>query len=235
MTDTPFSFRSIGTIRSPYTEKFGIPRQPGLASAARLELWLSPDLGMAAVEGLSGFSHLWIHFIFHEHLERGWQPRVRPPRLGGNQKLGVLATRSPFRPNPLGLSVVPLLGIEEHQGQVCLILGAADLLDGTPVVDIKPYIPFVDSIADAVGGFAETPPPAQAVSWSAAARQQMAALENDYPTLQPLIEQVLAQDPRPAYQKQTGREYGIRLYDINIRFVATAEGFEIIECAKATP
>lgn len=208
------TFQTIGVIRSPYREKFGTPRQPGLVDArCRLEL-LPPYNQPDAVRGLDTFSHLWISFIFHQTVGQGWQPLVRPPRLGGNAKVGVFASRSSFRPNPLGLSLVRLERVETDQG-IHLLIRGADLVDGTPVLDIKPYIPFVESLPAARGGFVDGPPPRLAVEWSESARQQLAALPGD---MSALIENVLAQDPRPAYQNDAQRVYGVWLEHWNIRF-----------------
>ena len=135
-----FDFSSIGFISSCYKEKFGIPRQPGLVKSATTELHLNKQFSEESVRGLEGFSHLWIHFVFHKTLQQGWHSMVRPPRLGGNAKIGVFASRSPYRPNALGLSVVELLSIEQQQSGIVLQLGGCDLLDKTPVLDIKPIV-----------------------------------------------------------------------------------------------
>ncbi|WP_246542715.1 tRNA (N6-threonylcarbamoyladenosine(37)-N6)-methyltransferase TrmO [Paludibacterium yongneupense] len=226
------SFDTIGIIHSPFREKFGIPRQPALAPAARLRLQLLPPYDHPdCVRGLDAFSHVWISFVFHETAARGWSALVRPPRLGGNTRVGVFASRSSHRPNPLGLSLVELIGIEREHG-LSLILGGADLLDGTPVLDIKPYIPFVESRPDARGGFVDGPPPTLATRWSEAARRQCVALASPPSELQPLIEQMLAQDPRPAYQDDPAREYGIALWNYNIRFRIADECAEILEITE---
>jgi len=154
MTDR-YQFTPIGVIRSPYREKFGIPRQPGLAPnlISRVQLcdeFNHPD----TVRGLEHCSHIWLLFLFSETAEKGWSPTVRPPRLGGNKRMGVFATRSPFRPNPLGMSAVKLIAIEEYEGQVELVVSSADLLDGTPIIDIKPYLTYCDSIPTATCEFA---------------------------------------------------------------------------------
>ena len=169
-----YTFETVGVIRSPYREKFGIPRQPSLVNAARITLELLPPYDHPdMVRGLDAFSHVWISFVFHQTAERGWRPLVRPPRLGGNAKVGVFASRATHRPNPLGLSLVRLLRIDT-QPKVVLTLEGADLLDGTPVLDIKPYIPFVEARPDARGGFVDGPPPQLSVGWDAAARAQLA-------------------------------------------------------------
>lgn len=215
-----FSFSPIGTLHSPFREKFGIPRQPGLAPHATSRLVLHPPFASReAVTGLEGFSHLWLLFAFHTTAAQGWQPSVRPPRLGGNERLGVFATRTMFRPNPVGLSAVELLGIVDGPAGVELLLRGADLLDGTPVLDIKPYLPYADSLPDARAGFAPSPPALLPVRWTdeALADAERLALA---PDLRCLVDEVLAQDPRPAYRsgQDDGREYGVWLDRVNVRF-----------------
>lgn len=220
-----YHFETIGIVHSPYREKFGIPRQPGLVTAAEATLELLPPYNRPeAVKGLDGFSHIWLSFIFHGVKREQWRPTVRPPRLGGNERLGVFATRSTHRPNPLGLSVVRLTGIDTSNGRVVLSLQGADLLDGTPVVDIKPYIPYVDSVVGATAGFAPEPPSAGlSVEFAPEVLARLGELESGYPGIAELITQVLSQDPRPAYQVAQQREYGFSLYDLNIRFSAQGE------------
>lgn len=151
-----FQFEQIGVIRSPYKEKFAVPRQPGLVKSANGELHLIAPYNQAdAVRGLEAFSHLWILFVFHQTMEGGWRPTVRPPRLGGNARMGVFATRSTFRPNPIGMSLVELKEVVCHKDSVILKLGSLDLVDGTPVVDIKPYLPFAESLPDASASYAQ--------------------------------------------------------------------------------
>ncbi|KZE33571.1 tRNA (N6-threonylcarbamoyladenosine(37)-N6)-methyltransferase TrmO [Crenobacter luteus] len=230
-----YTFEAVGRIHSPYREKFGIPRQPSLAPSARVTLELLPPYNQPdAVRGLSAFSHLWLTFVFHQTAERGWTPLVRPPRLGGNAKVGVFASRSTHRPNPLGLSLVELLDVDTRAG-VMLTLAGADLLDGTPVLDIKPYIPFVEARPDARGGFVDGPPPTLAVAWSETALAQLAALPAPPPGFAALIGEVLAQDPRPAYQDDPARVYGVRLYDYNVRFSVAAGAATVLEIRLTTP
>ena len=227
-----FNFETIGIVHSCYSEKFGIPRQPGLIDAAEATLELLPPFNRPeAVKGLEQFSHIWISFIFHGIERQEWKPTVRPPRLGGNQRIGVFASRSTHRPNPLGLSVVSLAGIECRAGHVVLHLQGADLLDGTPVVDIKPYIPYVDSIPEARAGYAAEPPMAPLqVIFSEESTEVCLREQERYPQLARLIGEILAQDPRPAYQAENdaGREYGVRLYDLNIRFRIESGVAEVI-------
>lgn len=223
-----FSFQQIGTIRSPWKEKFAVPRQPGLIQDGGGELHLqAPYNQPEAVRGLEEFSHLWLLFVFHQTMEGGWRPTVRPPRLGGNARMGVFATRSTFRPNPVGMSLVELTGIRTEKGGVILELGSLDLLDGTPIVDIKPYLPFAESIPQARAGFAQQAPAADMpVTFSAQAQQQIARQQHKYPHLERFICQVLAQDPRPAYRKgeEPGREYAAWLLDFNVRWCVNATG-----------
>ncbi|WP_374498272.1 tRNA (N6-threonylcarbamoyladenosine(37)-N6)-methyltransferase TrmO [Vogesella indigofera] len=227
-----YSVTPVGIIRSPYQEKFGIPRQPALAPSAPVTLELLPPYNQPdCVRGLEDFSHVWLTFVFHDTLARGWQPLVRPPRLGGNSKVGVFASRATHRPNGLGLSLVALQGIDTRHG-VTLQLNGADLLDGTPVLDIKPYIPFVEARPDARGGFVDGPPPQLAVCWSATARVQLQAWPQAPAWLPQLIEEVLAQDPRPAYQDDPQRRYGMRLADCNIAF-SIADG--LVTVLEITP
>jgi tRNA-Thr(GGU) m(6)t(6)A37 methyltransferase TsaA len=229
-----FTFDPIGVIHSCYKEKFGIPRQPGLVTEARATLELLPPYNREeAVRGLEGFSHLWVVFVFHASLGEQWKPTVRPPRLGGNRRLGVFATRSPVRPNPIGLSVVALEKIVCEGGRVELHLKGIDLLDGTPVLDIKPYVPYVDSIPGAAAGFAEAPPaPSFRVRFSPQAREVCETV----PGLEALIGQILSQDPRPAYYGKGGGKhaFGMRLLDYDVRWEVDGETVVVTGIAKAS-
>ena len=233
--DSAESYRiePIGVVHSCYREKFGIPRQPGLVDTARAFIELDPRYGSReSVEGLEGYSHIWVLFWFHQTSAQGWKPQVRPPRLGGNKKMGLFATRSMFRPNPIGQSLVKLDSIEIGE-MIRLHLSGVDLLDQTPVIDIKPYIPYVESIPDAKAGLFQHPPVANiAVTFAAAALSQLEQFRESHPELKRLIEQVLGQDPRPAYHKEEGRAYGVALYDLNICWVVRGEGFEVIAIEK---
>lgn len=175
-----FQFAQIGVIRSPYKEKFAVPRQPGLVKHGGGELHLVAPYNQAdAVRGLENFSHLWILFVFHQTMEGGWRPTVRPPRLGGNARMGVFATRSTFRPNPIGMSLVELKGVRCQKDQVILELGSLDLVDGTPVVDIKPYLPFAEALPDASASYAQQAPLAgMNVSFTPETEAQLLTLEN---------------------------------------------------------
>lgn len=219
--DSGFQFQAIGYIESCYKEKFGVPRQPGLAPAATGQLRLIPPYNQAvAVKGLEQSSHIWVQFVFHQCLRQDWKPTVRPPRLGGNERVGVFATRSTFRPNAIGLSVVKLERISTEHNQVVLHLSGLDLIEGTPVLDIKPYIPYVDKVADAYNLMAEAVPDTKPVRWSEQALAELAAYELQHGTFRALVEQVLQQDPRPAYKKHQieDKVYGIRLGAANVQF-----------------
>nr|WP_298379198.1 tRNA (N6-threonylcarbamoyladenosine(37)-N6)-methyltransferase TrmO [uncultured Halomonas sp.] len=221
-----FTLTAIGRVASDYPDKFGVPRQPGLAPAGRAILHLLPPFDdPQAVRGLEKVSHLWLTFIFHRSPQR-WTPLVRPPRLGGNTRIGVFATRSTHRPNRLGLSLVRLEKIELENG-VRLHLSGHDLIDGTPVLDIKPYLPWVESHPDAQAGFAPTPPPNYRVDFSAKA-EAVLVRQDDEKSLRDLIVQVVRQDPRPAYHQDTpGRVYGVFLRDVNVRFCIQDEANSI--------
>lgn len=226
-----FQFEQIGVIRSPYKEKFAVPRQPGLVKSGGGELHLIAPYNQAdAVRGLEAFSHLWVLFIFHQTMEGGWRPTVRPPRLGGNARMGVFATRSTFRPNPVGMSLVELKSIRCQKDQVILELGGLDLVDGTPVVDIKPYLPFAEALPDARASYAQQAPQADMpVYFTDALAAELVHLEKRYPRLREFIVDVLAQDPRPAYRKEedAGKAYAVWLLDFNVRWRVTDSGFEV--------
>lgn len=215
-----FQIEPIAVLSSPYHEKFAIPRQPGLVPAARGRLWLQGEYNNPhCIQGIESFSHLWLQFIFHQTLAQGWRPMVRPPRLGGNQKMGVFATRSTFRPNGLGLSVVKLQSIGMENKQWFIEISGFDLLDQTPIVDIKPYLAYSDALVDAESSYAQQPPTLMEVQFSPDAMQTL----QYQPDLTTLITQVLAQDPRPAYQRQptndaTPRSYGVRLAHHNVKW-----------------
>lgn len=217
-----FRFNPIGIVHSCFTEKFGIPRQPGLIAVARATLEILPPYDQdEAFRGLDDFSHLWLVFVFHGISTRQWRPTVRPPRLGGNRRVGVFATRSGFRPNPIGMSAVELHGMLRHKGKLLIELSGIDLLDKTPVLDIKPYLPYADMIPLAAGGFAGEPPEASIpVVFSPQAERFCARVEDKHPGFVDLLKQVLAADPRPAYvdQQAARKECGLRLYDVNVRF-----------------
>ncbi|WP_020207635.1 tRNA (N6-threonylcarbamoyladenosine(37)-N6)-methyltransferase TrmO [Gilvimarinus chinensis] len=222
-----YTLEPIGVVYSCFTTKFGIPRQSGLARAAKATIEFYPPFDQAsAFSGLSQCSHLWVEFIFHEFHISEFRPRVRPPRLGGNQTLGVFATRAPNRPNRLGLSVVKLEHVEIEKGKARLHISGHDLLNGTPVIDIKPYVPYADSLPEAQNTIAPAPPALIPVRFSPQALEQC----NHEGTrlgqaLQPLIEQLLGQDPRPQYQTpDPARRYAMTLFDLDVAWHYWLEG-----------
>lgn len=218
---TTIEIAALGQLRSCFSQKFSIPRQPLLASAAKGYLDLcSRDFDYrAAVKGLEGVSHIWLIFAFHEHGSRR-QESVRPPRLGGNKKLGVFATRSSFRPNGLGLSVVRLEAVEPIEQGVRLQLSGLDLLDGTPIYDIKPYVPYADGLDNATNDLAQLQPELIEVEFTQQAQAFCRAYRHELcPDLALLLEQLLAQNPAPAYHKPDAtqaRQYGFRLLDCEV-------------------
>lgn len=192
----------IGSIRSPYKQKFGIPRQAGLVESVESQLVIdqlpNPE---QLVEGLDSFSHIWVVFAFHKLQANDWKPKVRPPRLGGNKRVGVLATRSPFRPNHLGFSAVSLISIEKKSGQVLITVKGGDFLDATPIIDIKPYIPYCDSILSAHSSWTPEPQTLKRVLFSNSSLEQLKKIApNNFEHIKINLEQVLAHDPRPAYE-----------------------------------
>lgn len=215
---------SIAHIRSDFSEKFGIPRQSGLVEELTAAVVFEPEYrDPSALRGIDGFSHLWLIWEFSR--SRGWSPTVRPPRLGGNKRLGVFATRSPFRPNPLGLSCVRLVEVRQDRalGPVLVVAGA-DLLDGTPIYDVKPYLPYADCKPDAVGGFAAQPKGADLtvdcppVLLDRVPEDKRAALLA-----------VLAQDPRPQYQDDPERVYGMAFAGLEVKFRVAGERLTVTE------
>ncbi len=223
LTPNNLSLTPIGTVHSCFKEKFGIPRQPGLASTARAELELTGEFAnIDAVRGLDRCSHVWVLFLFSEHLDRGWTPLVRPPRSKG-AKMGVFATRATFRPNPIGMSVVKLERIEDRNGKPVLHLSGIDILDGTPVVDIKPYLPYSDSLPEAHYDYAADGQKQQlTVHFSEQAQQTLSNHpegEQQSRALQQLIEDILSCDPRPTHRRKDNDErvYGTLLESYNVR------------------
>ena len=216
----------IAHMQSDFPTKFGIPRQSGLVDELRSTIVFEPEFrNPDTLRGIEGYSHLWVIWQFSEALRTEWSPTVRPPRLGGNTRMGVFATRSPFRPNSLGLSCVKLLKVEhtEEHGTV-LHVGGADLMDGTPIFDIKPYIPYSDCLKDAVGGFTED--------------AEDFLLEVDFPAdlLETLPENkrtaavgVLSHDPRPSYQRSSERVYGLTFAGFDIRFTVAGKSLHVQE------
>ena len=210
----------IATIETPYKEKFAVPRQPRLVPSATARIKLLGELNcMEAVRELEQFSHLWLLFLFDQNLEAGWKPTVRPPRLGGNERVGVLASRSTFRPNGIGMSAVEFRGINKEGDQIYIEVGSVDLVDGTPIIDIKPYIPYSDSVPEAKGGYADSEPSTVEVEFSPTALAILQSLP-DSTVKQAVISEVLAQDPRPAYKKNKPdhKQYAVHLYNLNVKF-----------------
>ena len=205
----------IAHIRSDFATKFGVPRQAGLVEELRAAVVFEPPYRVPeALRGIEGFSHLWLIWAFDQALRDGWSPTVRPPRLGGNARLGVFATRSPFRPNPIGLSCVGLEGVEldTTEGPVLHVSGA-DLVDGTPILDVKPYVPYADCRPEAVGGFAGTAP-----AGALAVDFPQDLLDRVPPDRRAALLGVLAQDPRPSYQDDPRRVYGFGFAGLEVRF-----------------
>ena len=217
----------IATIHTPFTQKFAIPRQPNLVTEAVGEVVFTKEFCDADyLREIEGFSHLWILFLFHASAESGWTPTVQPPRLGGKKRVGVFASRSPFRPNSIGMSAVRNLGHFERDGQLILRVGGVDMLDGTPVIDIKPYVTYADALHGAVSGFAQEAPGHQReIRFSEQANRKLAELHARLPGLEALIRSVLSQDPRPAWRtsKQDSKQYGMTLYDVNIKWQISEE------------
>ncbi|MFH1152721.1 MAG: tRNA (N6-threonylcarbamoyladenosine(37)-N6)-methyltransferase TrmO [Pseudomonadota bacterium] len=217
-----YALEPVGVVHSCFREKFGIPRQPGLVPEAAADLEIFPPFDRdEAFRGIGEFSHVWIIFVFHANLRESWKPTVRPPRLGGNRRQGVFATRSGFRPNPIGMSAVALDGVVREKGKLILHLKGVDLMDGTPVLDIKPYLPYADSLPQARGGFAEERPDMDmAVDFAPDAVLACQAADNEHPGFSELLAQLLRCDPRPAYHgsRPGVKEFGMALYDRNVRW-----------------
>ena len=219
----------IARMHSDFATKFGIPRQSGLVEELKSTVVFEPEFrNPDALRGIEDFSHLWIIWQFSEAVRQGWSPTVRPPRLGGNTRMGVFATRSPFRPNNLGLSSVKLLGVEhtEKYGTV-LHIGGADLMDGTPIFDIKPYIPYGDCHPDATGGFTDS------------AGEFLLQVDFPQELLQRLPEEkreaaigVLSHDPRPSYQRKPERVYGLTFAGFDIRFRVSEDVLTVVDVTK---
>ena len=211
--------RPIATIHTDYDSKFGIPRQPGLVPDALGRIVFAPEFrNPDTVRGLETFSHLWLIWSFSENLREDWSATVRPPRLGGNTRLGVFATRSPYRPNPLGLSVVKLVSVEPDtpEGPVITVSGV-DMMNGTPIYDIKPYVAYTDAIPEAMSGFAPEPPAKKTVRAEEAALRRLPAEKRE------ALLQVLALDPRPSYHNDPERVYGFPFAGHEVKFRVEGE------------
>jgi tRNA-Thr(GGU) m(6)t(6)A37 methyltransferase TsaA len=236
-----FQFEPIGILHTCFKEKFGIPRQPGLVPHASGVLKLRDDpFFHTAVRELENFSHIWLIFIFHKHDAKSWKPSIRPPRLGGAKKVGVLASRSPHRPNPIGLSAVKLERIDlQAKGGIEIHLSGVDCLDGTPILDIKPYLSYTDSIPDTKSAWASAPIQLTPVVFSEEARLSIARRDPvRYPNLAQLILELLQLDPRPAFQQTKlpitspeteGTRYGFRLFEFDIQWQIRNQEFHVLE------
>lgn len=238
----PVILQPIARIHSPYRQKFAIPRQPNLVREAVGDIHFLPAFADAnSLRGVEGFSHLWLVFLFHETAGKEWTPTVTPPRLGGTERVGVFASRSPYRPNAIGLSVVETVKVIQRGPELILRVRGIDLLDGTPILDIKPYVPYADSIADAVGGYAPAAPHSKpdsaeessssiTVSFTDNSLNQINKIDFKLCDLQRFIHDVLLQDPRPAQhvRKHDDREYGMHLYDFNIRWRVAGTVAEVL-------
>ena len=230
--DKQYTVKFIGRIRSDFTEKFGIPRQSGLVDELRAAVVLEPEYrDPAAFRGIEGFSHLWLLWQFSKAVRQGWSPTVRPPRLGGNTRMGVFATRSPFRPNAIGLSCVRFVELRQDPelGPVLIVAGA-DLLDGTPILDIKPYLPHADCRPEAAGGFSA---PLVEKALTVACTEEL--LQTLPAEKRSALLGVLAQDPRPAYQEDPERVYGFGFAGFEIRFTVEGETLTVREILSAAP
>ena len=226
-----FSMKTIARICSDFAGKFGVPRQSGLVEALEARVVFEPEYrNSAALRGLEGFSHIWLVWVFDQAVRAEWSPTVRPPRLGGNARLGVFATRSPFRPNPIALSAVTLAGIEETRewGTVLRVRGA-DLMDGTPILDIKPYLPYADCRPEAVGGFASAP-----AGETLAVECLPELWEKVPPQRREALRAVLALDPRPRYQEDPERVYGFGFAGLEVRFSVEGGVLRVREILEGT-
>ena len=218
----------IAHMRSDFPSKFGIPRQSGLVEQLRSTIVFEPEFrNPDTLRGIEGFSHLWLIWQFSEAVRDSWSPTVRPPRLGGNTRMGVFATRSPFRPNNLGLSCVKLIGLEETEEGTVLHVSGADLMDGTPIFDIKPYIPYSDSYPEASGGFTAT-----ADDYLLDVRFPEHLLTRLPESKREAAIAVLSHDPRPSYQRKPGRIYGLSFAKHNLRFTVEENTLTVISVEK---
>ena len=226
-----FSMEPIAHIRSDFAEKFGVPRQSGLVDALEASIVFTPSYRSPdALRGLEDFSHLWLIWVFDRAIRESWSPTVRPPRLGGNARMGVFATRSPFRPNPIALSCVKLEGIEQTAEGPVLRVRGADLVDGTPILDIKPYIPYADCHPDALGGFAAVP-----AGESLTVEIPPELLERIPAQRREALRGVLAQDPRPHYQNDPNRVYGFPFAGMEVRFTVEGKILRVRDILPAKP
>jgi len=219
-----FTITPVARIRNDFTEKFGIPRQAGIADTMESLIVFEPAYrNPEALREIEGFSHLWLIWQFSGALRSDWSPTVRPPRLGGNRRVGVFASRSPFRPNSLGLSCVRLLGVEKTEEGCVLRVAGADLMNGTPIFDIKPYIPYADCKPEATGGFAPDPGKVLQVSYAPGTADKLP------PEKLPGLTAVLAHDPRPQYQHDSERIYAMSFGTLQVRFRVDGNNLTVTE------
>ena len=232
----------IGYMCSPFVEKFGIPRQSNLVNTTSYIKLIAPYDDINAFQGIEQFSHLWLLWQFHANdvkkndnaanKAKTFQPMIRPPRLGGNQKIGVFASRSMYRPSQIGLSVVQFLEVKKVENELRLYVQGADILSGTPIVDIKPYLAYADAIPDAMSGYAPDAPQILEVIWSDDALLQKQKLLNEKVCTEQILqelEQVLAQNPKPAYQKDPERVYGLSFANFNVKFQISEQSVKIVD------
>lgn len=237
--------KPIGVARSPFREKFGIPRQANLVKAARTVIKLNDDPDLAsALEGLDGFSHLWVLWMFHAHDAKHWKPSIRPPRLGGRERVGVLASRSPHRPNPIAISVLEIESIDRkaEKGAEITLFGG-DLLDGTPVLDVKPYLPYTDSVPGARAGWAEEEIPRYPVEFTERAREDLSRHKGVPSDLERLVVEMLAIDPRPSFQKRKwpiggreaeGKEFGILIAGFDVHWKVREGRISVLDLTEGS-
>ena len=250
MTKSPplphFDFEAIGIAKTPFTQRFGIPRQPGLVPEAKGVLKINghPDF-QYALKRLEEFSHIWIVFVFHAHGGNKWKPTIRPPRLGGKEKVGVLSSRSPHRPNPIGLSVVELEKIDfDAKGGPEIHVRGIDLLDGTPILDLKPYLPYADSVPEANSGWAHEEIKKTQVFFEPFALKKITEIEkSECPDLKKLVEQLLTIDPRPGFQRRElppeaehsqGKDFGLLVKCYDIKWKIEDHQFVVYDLEKKT-
>ena len=228
-----FSLEAIATIATPFKQKFAIPRQPNLANAQGVITFEEGFNDINMLKGIENYSHLWLLFIFHQNIERGWKNTVKAPRLGGNATIGVLASRSTHRPNGIGMSVVKNKGVVSSNGQTQLVVEGVDLVDGTPLVDIKPYIAYADSVPSASDNLDDICPiPNRNVSFADRLKPMLAEIEKEHRDFSALVIAVLSQDPRPAYKQKLDNDdktYRVTLYDIDVGFQITDAVVKVTE------
>ncbi len=238
-----YGFEPIGFVRSPFKDKYGVPRQPSLAIAAKgtIQFRNDPDL-VTALKSVESFTHLWVIFVFHEHGGKNWKPSIRPPRLGGREKVGVLASRSPHRPNPIGISVVKIdkINLEAHGGPQIEISGI-DVVDGTPVLDVKPYIPYADAFPEASSGWAHEDIKKYPVLLSEDSQIALLQIQAHKPEFEMVMRQMLEIDPRPAYQQRehpigdastTGRRYGIKIMGVEVKYEMGEDCIRVLSLSR---